>query len=113
MSTTTHLQYDIISGNKHTRAWIHKYHRFLGEFREIKRIEITEISIVDASETNQNIINELQHDKTNKTTCASSEDSDQSLLCDQWVAKNPRFLHADSERFDQTDGWTDGQTRCL
>ena len=76
-TTTTRLQYDIISGDKHTRAWIHKYHRFLGEFQEIKRLEITEISIVDASETTQRLINESQHDKTNKMTCASSEDSAQ------------------------------------
>ena len=25
-----------------------------------------------------------------------------SLLCAQWVAKDPRFLHADSEDDDQT-----------
>ena len=34
---------------------------------------------------------ELPHDKTNKMTCAPSEDSnqpDQSLLCVQWVAKD-------------------------
>ena len=34
----------------------------------------------------------------------------ESLLCTQWVAKNPNFLHADSEDSDQTvrmpmDGW--------
>ena len=43
--------------------------------------------------------------------CAPSEDSDQpghppSLIrvfaCTQWVAKDPIFLHADSEDFDQT-----------
>ena len=39
--------------------------------------------------------------------CAPSEDSDQpqsdqSSLCAQWVAKDPRFLHADSEDSDQT-----------
>ena len=28
--------------------------------------------------------------------------SDQSSLCAQWVAKDPRFLHADSEDSDQT-----------
>ena len=27
---------------------------------------------------------------------------DQSSLCAQWVAKNPSFLHADSEDSDQT-----------
>ena len=77
VSATTNLQYDIISGDKLTRAWIHKSHRFLREFQEIKHIEKTEISIVDASETNQNIINEPQHDKTNKTTSAPSKDLDQ------------------------------------
>ena len=47
---------------------------------------------------------ESQHNKTNKMTCAHSEESDQpghspsqSLLCTQWVAKDPVFLHADSE----------------
>ena len=43
--------------------------------------------------------------------CAPSEDSDQpghrpvwseSSLCAQWVAKDPSFLHADSEDSDQT-----------
>ena len=45
------------------------------------------------------------HGKTNKMTCAqqrlssawASTQSNQSLLCTQWVAKNPSFLHADSE----------------
>ena len=45
---------------------------------------------------------ELQHDKTYKITCAPSKASastqtDQSLLCAQWEAKDPMFLHADSE----------------
>ena len=49
--------------------------------------------------------------KTNKMTCAPSEDTDQpehppSLIsvyaCTQWVAKDPSFLHADSEDSDQT-----------
>ena len=51
------------------------------------------------------------HDKTNKMTCALSEDSDQPGLCPvwsesslgtQWVPKDPGFLHADSEDSDQT-----------
>ena len=46
------------------------------------------------------------NDKTNKMTSAPSEDSDQPahprrlirfLLCTQWEAKDPRFLHVDSE----------------
>ena len=48
------------------------------------------------------------HDKTNKMTCAPSEDADQpgwseSLQCAQWVAKDPSFLHADGKDSDQTD----------
>ena len=38
--------------------------------------------------------------------CVPSEDSDQpgqSLLCIQWVAKDPRFLQADSKDADQTE----------
>ena len=45
---------------------------------------------------------ELHHDKTNKISVHPSEDSDQSSLCTQWVAKDPSFLHADSEDSDQT-----------
>ena len=60
-------------------------------------------------EKNRKII-EQPHDKTNKMTCAPIEDSDQpghspsliSSLCVQWVAKDPRFLHADSNDSDQT-----------
>ena len=32
----------------------------------------------------------------------ASAQSDQSSLCAQWVAKDPNFLHADSEDSDQT-----------
>ena len=32
----------------------------------------------------------------------ASAQSDQSLLCAHWVAKDPSFLHADSEDSDQT-----------
>ena len=55
--------------------------------------------------------NELPRDKTNKLTCAPSEDSDQPghppspirfFASAQWVAKDPSFLHADSEDSDQT-----------
>ena len=62
---------------------------------------------------NGNIVYEPQHDKTNKVTRASSEDSDQpghppSLIrvfaFAKWVAtyKESQFLHADSEDSDQT-----------
>ena len=44
-----------------------------------------------------------QHYKTNKMTCAPSEDSDQPVHPpSQWVAEDPLFLHADSEDSDQT-----------
>ena len=46
---------------------------------------------------------EPQHYKTNKMTCAPSEDSDQpGHPQSQWVAEDPMFLHADSEDSDQT-----------
>ena len=116
MSTTTHLQYDIISGDKHTRAWIHKYHGFLGEFQEKK---------THANNRNQYCWRKWDKPKYNKCATArqnqqndlyaqrrlwsvwASAKSDQSLLCAQWVAKDPRLLRADSEHSDQTDGWTD------
>ena len=58
----------------------------------------------------QNKTNELPHDKTNKMICTPSEDSDRpgyspsliSPLCTQWVAKDPRLLHANSKDSDQT-----------
>ena len=59
--------------------------------------------------------NEPWHDKTNKVSVRpapgtqqrlrsawASAQSDQSSLCAQWVAKDPSFLHADSEDSDQT-----------
>ena len=60
------------------------------------------------------LLNEPAHDKTNKMACAPSEDrtawastqSDQSLLCTQWVAQDPSFLHVDSK--DWSD-WSDAQ----
>ena len=57
-----------------------------------------------------NLIIELQHDKTNKMTCATNEDSDQtghmpslikSPLYAQWVVKDLMLLHVDSEDCDQ------------
>ena len=51
--------------------------------------------------------------KTNTMACAPSKDSDQPVhppsltrifAVPQWVAKDPSFLHADSEDSDQT-GW--------
>ena len=47
------------------------------------------------------ITNEPRQKQQNE--CAPSEDSDQpGHLCPKWVAKDPRFLYADSEASDQT-----------
>ena len=60
----------------------------------------------------------MNHDMTKPTkwVCAqqklrsawASAQSDQSLQCTEWVAKDPRFLHGDSEDSDRTGrmpGW--------
>ena len=56
---------------------------------------------------------EPRHNKTNKVTVRPAKTQislgihpiwSESLLCAQWVAKDPSFLHADSEDSDQT-GW--------
>ena len=56
---------------------------------------------------------ELPHDKTNTTTVRPAKTQislslrpvwSESSLSAQWVAKDPSFLHADSEDSDQT-GW--------
>ena len=62
---------------------------------------------------------EPRHDKTNKMTVRPEKTQislgihpvwSESSLCSQWVAKNPRFLHADSEDSDQPGHplWSDG-----
>ena len=72
------------------------------------------------------------HDKTNKMTCVPSEDSNQPVhlprltrvsLCAQWVAKDPTFLHADSEdaaqpghtliRLGRCPGWYESSLGAL
>ena len=54
---------------------------------------------------------ELRHDKTNKMSVHPAKTQislgirpvwSESSLCAQWVAMDPRFLHADSEDSDQT-----------
>ena len=54
---------------------------------------------------------EPPHDKTNKMTVRPAKTQislgirpvwSESSLCSQWLAKNPSFLHADSEDSDQT-----------
>ena len=56
-------------------------------------------------------LNEPRHDKTNKMSVRPAKTQislgirpvwSESSLCAQWVAKDPRFLHADSEDSDQT-----------
>ena len=55
--------------------------------------------------------NEQRHDKSNKMSVRPAKTQlnlgirpvwSESSLCAQWVAKDPIFLHADSEDFDQT-----------
>ena len=56
--------------------------------------------------------NNMSHDMTNQQNeCAPAKtqislgirpDCSESSLCTQWVAKDPSFLHADSEDSDQT-----------
>ena len=48
--------------------------------------------------------NEPRHDKTNKMSVRPAKTQiDQSLRCAlKWVAKDPRFLYADSEDSEQT-----------
>ena len=53
------------------------------------------------------MIYEPRHDKTNKMSVRPAKTQispvwSESLLCAQWIAKDPRFLHADSEDSDQT-----------
>ena len=59
----------------------------------------------------QRVWNEPPHDKTNKMTVRPAKTQislgirpvwSESLLCTQWVAKDPSFLHANSEDSDQT-----------
>ena len=49
----------------------------------------------------QNQQNDLCAQRRLNSAWASAQ-SDQSSLCTQWVTKDPRFLHADSEDSDQT-----------
>ena len=62
---------------------------------------------------NDKVQNEPSHDKTNKMTAGPAKTQislsirlvwPESSLCTQWVAKEPSFLHVDSEDSDQI-GW--------
>ena len=59
----------------------------------------------------KNGTNEPRHDKTNKISVRPAKTQislgirqvwSESSLCAQWVAKDPKFLHADSKDSDQT-----------
>ena len=50
---------------------------------------------------NKNLLNWAAQWQNQQCGCAPSDDSDQPDLCAQWVAKNPSFLHTDSEDSDQ------------
>ena len=67
--------------------------RFICRIGPVVGIGLPVGSTLDSSRTY-----EPQHYKTNKMTCAPSEDSDQpGHPPSQWVAEDPMFLHADSE----------------
>ena len=50
----------------------------------------------------QNQHNDLCGHRRPRSTWASAHCDQESSLCAQWVAKNPMFLHADSEDSDQS-----------
>ena len=67
----------------------------------------------DSNEYPQHVLwrNELPHDKTNKVAVRPAKTQislgicpvwSESSLCTHWVAKDPSFIHADSEDSDQT-----------
>ena len=83
---------------------------FLG-VRIFRKITVCRVSFAHAFCTVHWKINSSHLVTKHKMACAPSEDSDQpgihpvlseSSLCTQWVAKDPGFLHADSEDSDQT-----------
>ena len=69
------------------------------------------IAFIVLLKAKQNVTFEPQHDKTNKMSVHQAKAQislgirpvrSESSLCAQWVAKDPKFLHADSEDSDQT-----------
>ena len=75
--------------------------------------EVTEgyHAIFDSLRTFAILTNEPPHDKSNKVAVRPAKTQislgirpvcSESSLCAQWVAKDPSFLHADSEDSDQT-----------
>ena len=86
----------------HTRNWLRLWER--------RQLSMTPRS--QATKTTRfKRINEPRHDNTNKVSVRPAKTQislgirpvwSESSLCAQWVAKDPRFLHADSENSDQT-----------
>ena len=69
--------------------------------------DVAHMELEDASDTDH----EPRHDKTNKVTVHPAKTQislgicpvwSEYSPCAQWVAKDPRFLHADSDDSDQT-----------
>ena len=82
------------------------FFNLLGSFAKIRDISSGVISTCVRMSFNKMNINEPRHDKTNKVTVRPAK-TQISLgircsLCAEWVAKDPSFLHADSEDSDQT-----------
>ena len=69
----------------------------------------------------EHFTSEPQHDKTNKMIARPVKTQislgirpvgSESSLCAQWVIKDPRFLHADSEDSDQSGRMPTDLSRC-
>ena len=76
--------------------------------RGFKFANISENKVL--ANNSESTIKEPPHDKTNKMTVCPAKTQislgihpvwSESLLCTQWVAKDPSFLHVDSEDSDQ------------
>ena len=107
--------YTILRPRLFFRLWSHR-----SEETGIYKLTDTElykysINYIEFKTKNTDAINtyEPPHDKTNKMTVRPAKTQislgicpvwSQSLLCAQWVAKDPGFLHVNSEDSDQT-GW--------
>ena len=74
-------------------------------------------NIVPEAPNSQKKKNEPRHDRTNKVTVRPAKTQislgicpvwSESSLCAQWVAKDPRFLHVDSDDSGWSD-WADAQ----
>ena len=72
---------------------------------------VDNLTLTSFAELQLYIIIEPRHDKTNKVTLRPAKTQisrgirpvwSESSLCTQWVAKDPSFLHTDSENSDQT-----------